>query len=133
MRLLHLCYPKNYKLPPGYFPFKSKPPSSQTPLLFWQMCSSAWFAKDVPYELTAYSKETVMGWIVSSKFIGWCPNPSTMDLIWRWRLFSCPALLRYNWPITVCQFKVYNILIKYTYILQYDYQCNLVISTLRNF
>ena len=29
-----------------------------------------------------------------------------------------PALLRYNWHITLCKFKVYSVLIWYTYILQ---------------
>ena len=36
-------------------------------------------------------------------------------------IFFFPTLLRYNWHITLCNFKVYNMLIWYTYILQYDH------------
>lgn len=32
-----------------------------------------------------------------------------------------PALLRYNWIITLCKFKEYNIMIWYMFILQHDY------------
>ena len=32
-----------------------------------------------------------------------------------------PALLRYNWHIPLYKFKVYNVTIRYTYILQNDY------------
>ena len=33
-----------------------------------------------------------------------------------------PALLRYNWHIILCKFKVYKLLMWYIYILQNDYQ-----------
>ena len=32
-----------------------------------------------------------------------------------------PALLRYNWHIILSEYKVYNVVIWYTYILQNDY------------
>ena len=36
-------------------------------------------------------------------------------------IFFTPALLRYNWHITLCKFKLSNVLIWHTYILQNAY------------
>ena len=36
-----------------------------------------------------------------------------------------PSSLRYNWHITLCKFKVYKVLIWYTYILQNDYSLSI--------
>ena len=38
--------------------------------------------------------------------------------------FLPPALLRYNWHVTLCKFKVYSVMIWITYILQNDYHNN---------
>ena len=55
--------------------------------------------------------------------VGFEPNPdshraSASDISFR----SPPqALLKYNWHITLCKFKVYSVVIWYMYILQNDY------------